>query len=54
MLNSRIGGDHVYLDRTRIRAKRFSQSHWPLERFLYWPTLFRRDEPSHVNEALLA
>ena len=21
---------------------------------MYWPTLFRRDEPSHVNEALLA
>ena len=33
--------------------KRFSQSHWPLERFLYWPTLFRRDEPSHVKEAAL-
>jgi len=34
--------------------KRFSQSHWPLERFSYWPTLFRRDAPSQVNEALLA
>src|SRR5512139_731566 len=31
--------------------KRFLQSHWPLERFSYWPTLFPLDEPLRPNEA---